>query len=94
MHDNINVYIIILDDCGRVVCDRNSSRWIKPVPPLGAINCELTVIEENAIYYAAGHVVKKLLQHYKSKNGENADIMVKALLNVLGDDHSSLTTHT
>lgn len=48
------------------------------------------MIEENVIYYAAGYVVKKLLQHYKSKNGENADIMVKALLNLLGDDHSNI----
>ena len=51
---------------------------------------ELTVIEENAIYYSAGYVVKKLLQYYKSDNRENADVMVKALLNMLGDNHSNI----
>ena len=51
---------------------------------------KLTVIEENAIYYSAGYVVKKLLQCYKSQNREDADIMVKALLNMLGDSHSNI----
>ena len=51
---------------------------------------ELTIIEENAIYYSAGYVVKKLLQRYKSENRENADVMVKALLNLLGDNHSNI----
>lgn len=62
-------------------------------PPLASKNSslrELTIIEENAIYYSAGYVVKKLLQRYRSDNRDNADIMVKALLNMLGDDHSNI----
>ena len=59
-------------------------------PPLASKSRELTIIEENAIYYSAGYVVKKLLQRYKSANRENADVMVKALLNMLGDDHSNI----
>ena len=48
---------------------------------------ELSMIEENAIYYSAGYVV---LQRYKADNRENVDVIVKALLNMLGINHPNI----
>ena len=50
---------------------------------------ELTAVEENAIYYAAGYVVRKLLKRFEKKDSSKAQIFVGALLDMLGDDPSS-----
>ena len=50
---------------------------------------ELTAVEEDAIYYAAGYVVRKLLKKFERKDSSKAQCFVEALLNMLGDDPSS-----
>jgi len=55
---------------------------------------ELTAVEENAVYYAAGYVVRKLLKKFERNDSTKAQCFVEALLNMLGDDPSSNTECT
>lgn len=52
-----------------------------------------TAVEENAIYYTAGYVVKKLLHQYKTHSGEARENLVKAALSLLGDTQSNIETY-
>lgn len=63
----------------------------KNVPP-GPIR-NLTTIEENAIYYIAGFVVKKLLWQYRKQSGNASEEMIHAALSLLGDTQSNTETH-
>ena len=45
--------------------------------------CQLTVIEENAIYYA---VVHKLLKKHRRGSSNQSPVVVSALLNMIGHD--------
>jgi len=53
----------------------------------------LTPIEENAIYYIAGYVVKKVLCQYKKQSADVREELVKAALSLLGDIQSDTETH-
>ena len=73
-----------------VITQEDGSSHSSPFVSKSGVLRELSMIEENAIYYSAGYVVKKLLQHYKADNRENADVIVKALLNMLGTNHPNI----
>ena len=48
--------------------------------------CEFSVIEENAIYYASGYAVRKLLQKHMQRANDKAMAFVGILLNMVGED--------
>ena len=64
-----------------IITQEDGSNHSSPFVSKSGVLRELSMIEENAIHYSAGYVVKKLLQRYKADNRENADVIVKALLN-------------
>ena len=45
-----------------------------------------SVIEENAIYYAAGYVVRRTLKKYKVAGDDRGAAITSALLNMIGED--------
>ena len=47
---------------------------------------QLSQVEENAIYYAAGYVVYKLIKRYRQSTDERALKIVGALLTMIGQD--------
>ena len=47
---------------------------------------QLTVIEENAIYYAAGYVIHKLLKKHRRGSSSRSPVIISALLNMVGHD--------
>ena len=47
---------------------------------------EFSVIEENAIYYAAGFVIRKLLKKYMQYANDKAMAFVGTLLILIGED--------
>ena len=47
---------------------------------------ELSVVEENAIYHAAGYVIRKLIKKFRRSGGENAYMHTAILLHMIGDD--------
>ena len=51
-----------------------------------------TDVDENAIYYISGYVIKKLLHQYKTHSGEATEYLEKATLNFLGDNQDSIET--
>ena len=51
-----------------VITQEDGSSHSSPFVSKGGVLRELSMIEENAIYYLAGYVVKKLLQCYKADN--------------------------
>jgi len=55
---------------------------------------EFTSVQENAICYDAGYVVRKLLKKYEIKDNNKAQCFVGALLSLLSDDPSSNIEHT
>lgn len=47
-------------------------------------------IEENAIYYAAGYIIRKLIWKHEKTSGENSKVFVDALWDMLGEDCNSV----
>ena len=50
---------------------------------------ELNAVEENAIYYVAGYIVRRLIWKYE-KSGKDSKVFVNALWDMLGEDCSSV----
>ena len=48
----------------------------QPTNPViaSSISCNFTEVEENAIYYTSGYVIKKLLHQYKNTPEKQQDI--------------------
>jgi len=60
-------------------------------PALRELSCkshEFSVIKENAIYYAAGYLVQKLIKKFRRSSDINACIYTGVLLHMVGDDIS------
>ena len=49
-------------------------------------SCQLTIVEENALYYAAGYVIQKLIKKHRQRSDEQALEIMGALLNMIGQD--------
>ena len=47
---------------------------------------QLTIVEENAVYYAAGYIINKLIKKYRQRSDEQALKIIGALLNMIGQD--------
>ena len=47
---------------------------------------ELSIVEENAIYHAAGYVIRKLIKKFRRSGGENAYMHTAILLHMIGED--------
>ena len=47
---------------------------------------QLTIIEENAVYYAAGYIMQKLIKKYRQRSDEQSLDIMGALLNMVGLD--------
>ena len=47
---------------------------------------QFSVIEENAIYFAAGYVVQKLIKKFRKSSDDDACICRAALLHMVGED--------
>ena len=47
---------------------------------------QLTIVEENALYYAAGYVIQKLIKKHRQRSDEQALEIMGALLNMIGQD--------
>lgn len=47
---------------------------------------EFGEIEENAIYYVAGYIIRKLIWKYEKTKGEDSKLFVNALQDMLGED--------
>ena len=56
-----------------------------PATPVEPVR-EFSVMEENAIYYASGYVVRKLLQKHMQCANDKAMAFVGILLNMVGED--------
>ena len=52
------------------------------------ITRELTVVEENAIFYAGGYVLRKIMSKYRGSNDEKETALVSALTSMIGDTSS------
>ena len=56
---------------------------------------EFDEIEENAIYYAAGYIIRKLIWKYEKTSGEDSKLFINALWDMIGEDcHSVEATST
>ena len=55
---------------------------------------ELTVIEENAIYYAAGYVVRKLINRYRKNDDRKSREFLDALYDMLGEDQGNVEAYS
>ena len=63
-------------------------------PELRESSCKarkFSVIEENAIYYAAGYVVQKLIKKFRRSGDYDACIYTGVLLHMVGEDTSGAT---
>ena len=49
-----------------------------------------SVVEENAIYYAAGYVLRKVLKKYHKKHDDMGDAFVTTLHGMIGESASSI----
>ena len=47
---------------------------------------QLTIIEENAVYYAAGYILQKLIKKYRQRSDEKSVDIMRTLLNMVGLD--------
>ena len=68
-----------------------TTKTTNPIVP--NFSCDFMVLEENAIYYTCGYVIKKLLHKCKSCSGEATEHLVKAALSLLGDNQDCMETH-
>lgn len=60
-------------------------------PVLKELSCEsreFSVVEENAIYYAAGYVVQNLIKKFQRSSDSDAHVYVGVLLHMVGEDIS------
>ena len=60
-------------------------------PALRESSCEsreFSVVEENAIFYAAGYVVQKLIKKFRQSSDNDAYVYVGVLLHMVGEDIS------
>lgn len=55
---------------------------------------DLSVIEENAIYYAAGYTIHKLIRKYGQMDSRKSKEFVDILYNMLGEDPISIEAHS
>ena len=55
------------------------------VEELSGDQWEFSVIEENAIYHAAGYVIRKLIKKFRRNGGENAYMDTAILLHMIGE---------
>ena len=46
----------------------------------------MTIVEENALYYAAGYVIQKMIKKHRQRSDEQALEIMGALLNMIGQD--------
>ena len=47
---------------------------------------QLTIVEENAVYYAAGYVIHKLIKKHQQSSNKQALVIMGALLNMIEQD--------
>ena len=52
------------------------------------ITRELTVVEENTIFYAGGYVLRKIMSKYRGGNDEKEAALVSTLTSMIGDTSS------
>lgn len=60
-------------------------------PALNESSCEsreFSVVEENAVYYAAGYVVQKLIKKFRRSSNNDACVYIGVLLHMVGEDNS------
>lgn len=55
---------------------------------------EFSPVEENAIYFTAGYVIRKLLKKYQKQDSDKAAIFVQSLLNMLGEDCDNIEAYS
>ena len=56
---------------------------------------EFDEIEENAIYYAAGYIIRKLIWKFEKTSGEDSKLFINTLWDMIGEDcHSVEATST
>lgn len=53
-----------------------------------------SVIEENAIYYAAGYVVRQILKKYEVAGDDRGAAITSALMSMIGEDAESIEATT
>lgn len=51
---------------------------------------EYSIIEENAMYYAAGYVVRKILQNYRLANDDKGAALTSTLVRMIGENTHSI----
>ena len=62
-----------------------------PVQPSSlSIDREYTAVEENAIYYTGGYVLRKLMKKYRGSDNDMGAALVSALHKMIGEDTSSI----
>ena len=79
----IRIYIHFVCLCQKMIVEQSANK--KPLAT--NLSRNFTEVEENAIYYISGYVIKKLLHQYKTLSGEATEYLVKATLNFLEDNH-------
>ena len=55
---------------------------------------DLSLVEENAIYYAAGYVIHKLIRKYNQMDSRKSKEFVHTLNDMLGEDPVSIEAHS
>jgi len=55
---------------------------------------EYSVVEENAIYYAAGYVIRRMLKKFKMTDDDKGAAITSTLLTMIGDGESIEATST
>ena len=51
---------------------------------------EYTIVEKNAIYYAAGYVIRRTLKKFKMADDDRGAAITSSLLNMIGEDTESV----
>lgn len=51
---------------------------------------QLNDVEENAIYYVAGYIIRKLIWKYEKMGGEDSKVFTNVLWDMLGEDCNSV----
>ena len=70
-------YIFILCLCQKMIVEQSANK-----EPLATnLSRNFRDVEENAIYYISGYVIKKLLHQYKTHSGEATEYLVKVTFN-------------
>ena len=81
----------------QMIVDRIFTQKSEALLPLNTIleEREFNEIKENAIYYAAGYIIRKLIWKYEKAKGENSKVFIYALWDMIGEDcHSVEATST